>query len=469
MINEIPATRDGLAPPQSRSLNETRTLIAIGDPTRERLVLQVLAETVEDGPALRLVRRCLDAEALLGSIQAGEVDAAIVSVDLHGLGVDALRALAQVRIPLVVWGLTAATAPEALRVAPVTILPRDVDIAELRAAVRGLATTGGRLRRPANSTTTRAAELENAIMGANATLEPPSPGVSGGGTVIAMVGAPGGQGVSVLAAGLTAALGRRASAALVDLNLEVPSQALALDLNPARNLYMVLHEIGTRDDASLWARLLESELQPLDRSLPRAVVLAGAPGAGLAASVGADSVRQLLRQLARHEQFVVVDVGSSLDGHTPVAAAHRAALETADRVFVVARADLIGLRRAAHLLEDLRGSLDHDADRLALVLNQHQPRYHHDSVEVARALRTTVAAVIPADPKSTQAALAAQRPLVAFGSARRRPPGHCLSWRDPLKTRRFRKQRARRAAPHALASPGRARSGHWRGKGDVHD
>ncbi len=102
MINEIPATHDGPAPPQSRSLNETRTLIAIGDPTRERVVLQVLAETVEDGPALRLVRRCLGAEDLLGSIQAGEVDAAIVSVDLHGLGVDALRALAQVRIPLVV-------------------------------------------------------------------------------------------------------------------------------------------------------------------------------------------------------------------------------------------------------------------------------------------------------------------------------------------------------------------------------
>ncbi len=256
-------------------------------------------------------------------------------------------------------------------------------------------------------------------MRANATLEPPSPGVAGGGTVIAMVGAPGGQGVSVLAAGLTAALGRRASTALVDLNLESPGQALALDLNPARNLYMVLHEIGTRDDASLWARLLESELQPLDGSLPRAVVLAGAPGAGLAASVGADSVRQLLRQLARHEQFVVADVGSSLDGHTPVAAAHRAALEAADRVFVVARADLIGLRRAAHLLEHLRGSLDHDADRLALVLNQHQPQHHHDSVEVARALRTTVAGVIPADPKSTQAALAVQRPLVAFGGARR--------------------------------------------------
>src|SRR5260370_33938805 len=174
---------------------------------------------------------------------------------------------------------------------------------------------------------------------------------------------------------------------------------------------MVRNEIGSGGGASVWERPVESEPQPLDGSRPRVVVLAGAPGAGLAASVGADSVRRLLRQLATHEQFVVADVGSSLDGHTPVAAAHRAALETADRVFVVARADLIGLRRAAHLLEYLRGSLENHADRLALVLNQHHPQHHHDSVEVARALRTTVAGVIPADPKSTQAALAAQRPL----------------------------------------------------------
>src|SRR5205085_7075119 len=129
-------------------IDETRTLIAIGDPARERAVLQLLAETV-DGTQLRLVRRCLDADDLLGSLQSGEVDAAIVSADLHGFGVDALHALARVRIPLVLWGVNNGSAPEGLDASPVTVLPRDVELAELRNAVRGLASSGGRLRRPA--------------------------------------------------------------------------------------------------------------------------------------------------------------------------------------------------------------------------------------------------------------------------------------------------------------------------------
>jgi Flp pilus assembly CpaE family ATPase len=240
-----------------------------------------------------------------------------------------------------------------------------------------------------------------------------------GGTIIALVGAPGGQGVSTLAAGLTVALSRTAPAVLVDLDLVRPTQALALDLNPARNLSMVLHEAGDRDDPRVWARLLESELQPLDPSVPQAVVLAGAPGPVLAASVGSESVHRVLRQLARYARYVVADVGSELDRSAPVADAHRSALEAADRVLVVARADLVGLRRTAHLLDYLRAVIDHHEDRLALVLNQHQPRHHHDAVEVARALQTPVAAVIPDDPQGVQAALAAQRPLLTSGRGRR--------------------------------------------------
>ena len=419
MTGEREAILEGIAVPRSGRIDETRTLIAIGDPARERVVLQLLAETVEDGTPLRLVRRCLDAEDLLTSVQTGELDAAIVSADLHGFGIDALHALARVRIRLVLWGVNSGSTPEGLDARRVTVLPRDVELAELRNAVRGLASGGGRLRRPAGAAGVHAAELERTMLSAISPPLPAAPVATRGGCVIALVGAPGGQGVSVLAAGLTAGLSRKGSAALVDLNLERPSQALALDLNPARNLFMVLHEAGTRDDPAAWARLLESELQPLDASLPRAVVLAGAPGGGLAATVGADGVRNLLGQLAAYEEFVVADVGCTLDGGSPVAAAYRAALGSADRVFVVTRSDLIGLRRAAQLLETLRGMLDEPERRVALLLNQHHSRHHHDAVEVARALRTPVAAVIPNDAGRVHAALGAQRALVAFGGTGR--------------------------------------------------
>jgi Flp pilus assembly CpaE family ATPase len=139
-----------------------------------------------------------------------------------------------------------------------------------------------------------------------------------------------------------------------------------------------------------------------------------------------ESAQQLLRQLAGHYRYVVVDAGSTIDP-AGATAAQRAILETADRVFVVARADLVGLRRAATLLESLRGIVDRADARLALVLNRHQARHHHDAVDVARALRATVAAVIPDDPDRAHAALAAQRPLVAFGGTPRGSAARALA------------------------------------------
>jgi Flp pilus assembly CpaE family ATPase len=63
--------------------------------------------------------------------------------------------------------------------------------------------------------------------------------------------------------------------------------------------------------------------------------------------------------------------------------------------------------------------LDEPERRVSLLLNQHDPRHHHDALEVARALRTPVAAVIPNDARRVHAALAAQRPLVAIGGTGR--------------------------------------------------
>src|SRR5207237_9020204 len=130
-----------------------------------------LAETV-DGTQLRVVRRCLDAEDLLSSVQAGELDAAIVSAYLHGFDIDALRALARVRIPLVLWGVNNGSAPEGLDASRVTVLPRDVELAELGNAVRGLAPGGGRLGRRAGSPGVHAAEVERTMLSA---LAAPSP------------------------------------------------------------------------------------------------------------------------------------------------------------------------------------------------------------------------------------------------------------------------------------------------------
>jgi Flp pilus assembly CpaE family ATPase len=244
--------------------------------------------------------------------------------------------------------------------------------------------------------------------------------------IVALIGPLGGPGVSTSAGGLTSALGQTAMVALVDFDLRAPSLALAFDLNPALNLYMVLHETNGSDDPRIWADALAAELQPLDEESPGARVLVGAPSVGLASAVEPDSVRDLLVHLAAQEQFVVVDLGAECDAHTVPGAAQHAVLELADRILVVSRADVLGLGRTRALLDRLRGVVSRPDERLALVLNRHQPRHHHDDIEVARAFRTSVAAVIPDDPAGVQAALAAQRPLGALGRGRRAPAARAL-------------------------------------------
>ncbi|MDQ6673023.1 MAG: hypothetical protein M3069_20170 [Chloroflexota bacterium] len=293
-------------------MDEARTVIAIGDSARERLVLQVMADAAENGSRLRVVRRCLDAEDLLGTIKGGDVDAAVVCADLHGLGAEAAQALAEVRVPMVLWGVTSASSTEQLCGALITVLPRDVDVAELGAAIGGLASAGGRLRRPAYPRNAPRQEIESAVLRAHGTIAPSAAEPTQSGTIVALVGPPEGQGVSTVSAGLAAALSRTASTALIDLNLQCPGLAMALDLNPARNLYMVLHEARGRDDPGVWSDLLEAELQMLHPSLPRGVVLAGVPGESLATGIQPQSVRQLLRQLAQHERCVASRMSAAI-------------------------------------------------------------------------------------------------------------------------------------------------------------
>jgi MinD-like ATPase involved in chromosome partitioning or flagellar assembly len=206
---------------------------------------------------------------------------------------------------------------------------------------------------------------------------------------------------------------------LVDANLLEPSLSVALDLNPALNVSMIVHEAPGADPAR-WAEALSGELQPLDAASTQAVVLCGAPKPGLRAALGTAFLEMLLQQLRLHYAWIVADLGDRLDEGSPAGAGHRAILAAADRVLVVATPDLVGLRRAASLIELLRAQLGETASaRVALVLNRHDRRHHHDPVEVAQALGVAVAAAIPDDRQALQRALADQRPVVAFGRGRR--------------------------------------------------
>jgi hypothetical protein len=221
-----------------------------------------------------------------------------------------------------------------------------------------------------------------------------------------------------VAVGLGAALGVAAPAVLVDADPWGPSVAAALDADPARNLAMLA--LGLRHpwaDDRAWDRALADELQRLHAACPLGWALCGAPvpeaGPDARPALPAAFFERLLVELRRRFQYVVLDAGGDLLAREAVASS--VAVAGADRVLVVATADIVGLLHARHALEVLRGPLGVPDTRLGLVLNHFHWRFHHAPAEVEEALRVPVVAVVPHDYAGAQRALAAQRPLVFGG------------------------------------------------------
>jgi len=97
---------------------------------------------------------------------------------------------------------------------------------------------------------------------------------------------------------------------------------------------------------------------------------------------------------------------------------HRAALALAQQVLLVTSADLLGLHSARMALELWQTHIGLAPERLALVINKDDRRYHYGRADIAWSLQAPVAGIVPYDYHHTQRALAAQRPLLLERSSR---------------------------------------------------
>jgi MinD-like ATPase involved in chromosome partitioning or flagellar assembly len=201
---------------------------------------------------------------------------------------------------------------------------------------------------------------------------------------------------------------------LVDCDVASAGIAAHLDADPTRNLYMLAHSEPTTPGE--WARALEQEVQPFAARSPHGVVLCGVPKGEMRAAITGRFVEHLVVALRSHYRYVILDIGAELLG--PEGAAHRAALHLAQQVLLVAAGDLVGLWQARAALARCQTYLQVDRDRLALVINRHDRRYHHGRAEIEWALGVPSAAVLPWDHAGAQQALAAQRPIVLNGPSR---------------------------------------------------
>jgi Flp pilus assembly CpaE family ATPase len=382
-----------------------RVVVGLGDPERERRLLPALGG-FED---VRIVERCLSADQLLDAVTGGRADVALVAFDLHRLGSSALADLDASRIPRVLLVRDPTDPRWATQRGVVLALDAEADVVmhALAAAMRGERFfVDGLVADAAERAEEEQASARTAVA-KSATPDTLS--------IIGLCSGPGSPGRTTVGINLAAALGAVVPTILVDVDLSGPSVAAQLDADPTRNLYMVAH--AEPEAAWEWDSAIQSEVQALDRTRsPYADMLCGVPKPDMRGRITRRFVERLVHALQRRYRYVILDTGGELIGAE--GAVHRAAIGLAQQVLLVCSSDLVGLWRARTTLGLLQSHLQISPERVALIVNRHDPRFHHGRTEIEWALGASTACIVPYDHLGVERALAAQRPaLLGRGAA----------------------------------------------------
>ncbi|MGL6072037.1 AAA family ATPase [Craterilacuibacter sp.] len=204
------------------------------------------------------------------------------------------------------------------------------------------------------------------------------------GKVLAFIPCKGGSGSTFIAANLAYALAHAASGSrvlLIDLNLQFGDAALFLSNAPTPSH---LAELAGQIDR-LDAALLCSSLLWLDNRLG---ILPSPEDPAAAMEVQAAHIEALIRLARREFDFVLLDLGRTLD---PVSIR---ALDLADTIFPVLQATLPFIRDAKRML-DIFTSLGYPADKISLIVNRHAKGGDIGQGDIERTLARKIAHILP--------------------------------------------------------------------------
>jgi pilus assembly protein CpaE len=226
------------------------------------------------------------------------------------------------------------------------------------------------------------------------------------GAVITVFSAKGGCGKTTIATNLAAALaadGKR-RVCLLDIDLAFGDVGVALQLHPTRTLsdavgYDHLDEVAIRSLAVNHSAGLDVILAPLEP--------------GLADNIPASLVANLLQELRELYDFVVVDTPPAFSDHV------LAAFDNTDYYILLATLDVPALKNLKITLETL-DLLGYPSERWRVVLNRSDAKVGLSSDDVAKTLRTDIAAHVPSS-RAVPASINRGRPIVLES------PGHAVS------------------------------------------
>lgn len=242
-----------------------------------------------------------------------------------------------------------------------------------------------------------------------------------GGKVIAFISCKGGSGATFLAANLAYTLANHSNkkVALFDLNLQFGDALLFLsDQKPGTTLADAARDIHRLDPA-----FLATSMVNVGTNLS---VLAAPEDPAQAIDIQPEHIDTLLR-LARHQyDFVILDVGRSLDARTIKA------LDHADMICAVLQITLPFIRDGKRLMEVFR-TLDYPKDKINLVVNRYQKGGDISLKDLQQSLGSEVLRTIPNHFEAAAASVNQGIPIVKL--AHSSPVSKALmEWSDALAT-----------------------------------
>lgn len=228
---------------------------------------------------------------------------------------------------------------------------------------------------------------------------PPDPAAQPG-QVLAVIGAKGGSGASLVATQLawlaSESFGQRC--ALVDLDLQCGDASFYAGNGAYPHSVVDAAQALERLDVAL----LESLLHPL---APGLHLLAAPADPEQAVRVQAAQLARIVPLLQAQHRCVVIDVPRQLD------ALAIKALDLASRICLVTEPVMSHLRDAKRLLKVFR-SLGYADDRVHLVVNRHRPGPGVDDASIEQLLALRIAQHLPPQPAQVEEAIGSGQPLL---------------------------------------------------------
>lgn len=204
------------------------------------------------------------------------------------------------------------------------------------------------------------------------------------GQILGFLSVKGGCGATTIACHTAVELPRQTSkhALLIDLDLD---SGIAGFLLKAKGQYTVLEALNNvhRLDLSYWKALVSNGIPGLE-VLPAPLYVPVRP------QQESERIRQVLRFVRAHYDWIVVDLGRGLGGNI------LSALEEVDETFLVTTVDVPALYRAKYIARTLRDS-GYKRDRLHIVLNRVPRNPDMTASEIEQILGAEVKAALPDD------------------------------------------------------------------------